>query len=213
VPLQPKVAQWMLMTASLSVVCSLSCASPQPARDAGQAQLSLELRLEPAKPPRLPTVEIRALNTGTVPTEFCPTLGADSAGGLALVIRSTAGQYYVWSGPEFEVFAPPKGLCLGPGENWSYKLDLGAWHPVSGNQVLTDDWLHYDLPSGTYRIRAEYKPWCEKTRRPRCTPLTSSVVSNWIEFGVPQESASPKSSPGCSASRAPRACAAARWRT
>ncbi len=129
-----------------------------------------------------PIVIIRIVNAGHIPVAFSDTFGF-GVPWLNLRVENLDG-IEAYPGIEADLFSHmPKYTCLEPGEELSIKVNLWSWHlRVSGQDQARA--YSYNLPAGSYRIRARYEDGPPIPTRARCAAIEGTVSSEWLYFEV-----------------------------
>lgn len=78
------------------------------------------------------------------------------------------------------------GRCLRVGEKLSFRVPLGRWSAVMGTDASCADQPcnTVQLPAGSYRVRATYRPVQKNALRGRCDSVSRVVTSDWVQFEV-----------------------------
>lgn len=180
VPTEERGKGVALVLVALVAACT-STSSPGPV---SATSLELQLRMDTriVEGETHPVAQVRLENASKVPVAISRTFGVTNVRYLRLRIETPQGELAPYP-MDVDLFETPKHICVSPGQAITWEIDLLSWYTEVGGEIDGSEPLAFTLPSGRYRIRAEYEgiPAPPGTR---CPGLSGTTTSPWVEFSV-----------------------------
>jgi hypothetical protein len=124
-----------------------------------------------------------AVNTSSRAISIAPAFGYDFYFHLEIeTAEGVAVRLPVW-----ELTREISGRCLRSGETLSFRVPLNRWDASAGTDAgcTEEPCSKVQLPAGSYRVRARYRPVKASTARSRCASISDLTTSEWLPFVVP----------------------------